>query len=103
MRRSTNALPSSSGDHCGATAQVMCEPGRLCLRLATAGSVWRMSPIAPSRTTRIRAAGLASLTTVYMFDQGLRALPVGGVFTDQFRGLDLSERLFEADPVQQDH
>jgi len=48
-------------------AQVTCEPGKLCFRLATAGSVWTMSPMAPSRTTRIR--GLASLTPVYMFDQ----------------------------------
>src|SRR2546426_773950 len=101
MRRSTKTFPSRSGAHCGATAQVMCEPGKLCFRLATAGSVWMMSPIAPSRTTSIRTAGLGSLTPVYMFDQGLRALPIGALFANHFVGLNLFQRQCEVRAVQQ--
>ena len=43
----------------------------------------------------MRSAELASLTFVYMFDQGLRALSVCHIFTDYFVGLDLFERFLE--------
>ena len=59
-----------------------------------------MSPIAPSRTTRIRTAGLGSLTPVYMFDQGLRALAVGDLFANHFVRLNLFQRLRQIRAVQ---
>ena len=48
-----------------------CEPGKLCLSVATAGSAWMTSPMEPSRTARMPAGELdcALLPAVDMLDQ----------------------------------
>src|SRR5690242_2182056 len=87
ITRSTNGLPSSNGVHCGSTNQVRSAFGWFCLSAATAGSVWRMSPMAPRRTTRIRLVGLPSADMFLQFahaarlvgfEMGVRLVPAVG-------------------------
>src|SRR5579883_842193 len=73
--RSTKGLPSSSGAHFVSTAQVRRDAGWLCFNEATAGSVWRMSPMAPRRTTRIRVRSLLPAADIVL--QLARAQRVG--------------------------
>src|SRR5471030_1767891 len=87
--RSMKALPSSKCSHCGSTAQVRCDLGWLCLSEATAGRLLTMSPIAPSRTTRMRL--LAGLPPLNMLPQLPGAALVGGFQAHQlgrFKRLD---------------
>src|SRR5260370_20841735 len=55
-----------------------------------------ISPMAHSRTTKMRTGGLGPLTPVNMFDQSLQALRSGRLFTDHFIGPNLFESLLEA-------
>src|SRR5260370_40191870 len=55
-----------------------------------------ISPMAPSRTTKMRTGGLGPLTPVNMFDQSLQALRSGRLFTDHFIGPNLFESLLKA-------
>src|SRR5271165_3217992 len=61
---STWGLPSRSGAHFGATIHVRRLSGKLRLRLATAGSVCRMSPMAPNRIAAIDAGWGDVLTLI---------------------------------------
>src|SRR4051794_20378843 len=94
-------MPSRSGAHREATIQVMCAPGRLCFKLATAGSAWITSPMAPSRTTSILKAGSSTVAPVYIFNQGFESPPVLRFGADYLIRPKLFEQWLERGPSQQ--
>src|SRR5260370_2213747 len=55
-----------------------------------------ISPMAPSRTTKMRTGGLGPLTPVNMFVQSRQSLRSGRLFTDHFIGPNLFESLLKA-------
>src|SRR6188472_859178 len=62
-----------------------------------------MSPIAPSRTTRIRTAGLGSLTPLYMIDQVACAPLLRGLLANYLVGLNRRYRCLDIRVVEREH
>src|SRR5271157_6360600 len=89
-RRSTKGFSASSSAQRGSTAQVRRLAGWLCFSEATAGRVWMISPMEPSRTTRMRV--LAGLPALNMLLQFAGAHSVGVFQTHDLRGFERRDK-----------
>src|SRR5271165_1308391 len=88
---STWGLPSRSGAHFGATIHVRRLSGKLCLRLDTAGSACRMSPMAPNLMAAMLKDGGEALTLIQFISPPQK--PVGPTHTARIVRTGAGQRL----------